>query len=134
MLIYDESGNLLENPDLQNGKLVKLTRVKADAKPVDDETKFAWDEDDYEEYAVYKPNVPEENIEREIASCVRELNVTDYVPCKTVDMLTTCTNIDDMTDTLSVINKEYSEVLARREELRDRINTLRTKLAQVKNV
>lgn len=134
MLVYDESGNLLENPDLQNGNLVIYTRVKPDAKPIDNVVKFAWDDEDYEEYAIYKPNVSYENVEREIAKCFHELSITDYVPCKTVDMLTTCNNIEDIIDTLSVIQKEYGEILARREVLRDRINTLRSKLIQVKDI
>lgn len=134
MLVYDDAGKLITDPDLQNGTLVKMVRVKAGAKPIDNVTKFAWDDDDYEEYAVYKPNVSEESIEREIASCAHELSVTDYVPCKTVDMLASCTNIDDMTDVLSAIQIEYGEILARRAELRDNINMLRAKLKQMQGI
>lgn len=35
------------------GYYEELIRIKSDAKPIDNETKFAWDDDDYETYKVW---------------------------------------------------------------------------------
>lgn len=49
MMVYDLNGNVLENYDLTKGYLQPKTIIKSDAIPPDDVTKFAWDDDDYEE-------------------------------------------------------------------------------------
>lgn len=61
MKIYDELGNLLTNEqaDLSKGYLVKTFRVKDSASPVDDITKFAYFDSDYEEVFVYYLNESE---------------------------------------------------------------------------
>ena len=35
------------------GYYIERQRIKTDAKPIDNETKFAWDDDDYETYKVW---------------------------------------------------------------------------------
>lgn len=52
-MIYDESGNPIESPDLTLGYVTERTVVREDAAPIDDVTKFAWADDDYETRQVY---------------------------------------------------------------------------------
>lgn len=65
MRYFDDFGNeLLENEiDLTRGYLTTGTVIKVDAEPIDNITKFAWADDDYEEaqfYHLFSNNVPEE--------------------------------------------------------------------------
>lgn len=59
-MIYDESGNPIENPDLSLGYVTEQTVVREDAEPIDDVTKFAWSDDDYETRQVYVPYTEDE--------------------------------------------------------------------------
>lgn len=54
-MVYDLDGNVLENYDLTKGYLQPKTVIKPDAITPDGVTKFAWDDDDYEEIQVYIP-------------------------------------------------------------------------------
>jgi hypothetical protein len=55
MRIFDKDGNELQESelDLSLGYLTKGTVIKEGAAPIDDVTKFAWDDDDYEEVQYY---------------------------------------------------------------------------------
>lgn len=55
MMVYDLEGNILESYDLTKGYLQPKTVIKPEAITPDDVTKFAWDDDDYEEIQVYIP-------------------------------------------------------------------------------
>lgn len=55
VMVYDLDGNVPENYDLTKGYLQPKTVIKPDAIPPDDVTKFAWDDDDYEEIQIYIP-------------------------------------------------------------------------------
>lgn len=59
-MIYDENGNAIENPDLTLGYVTEQTVVRDDAAPIDDVTKFAWADDDYETRQVYVQYTDEE--------------------------------------------------------------------------
>lgn len=59
-MIYDESGNSIENPDLALGYVTGQTVVRENAAPIDDVTKFAWDDGDYETRQVYVPYTEDE--------------------------------------------------------------------------
>lgn len=54
-MIYDESGNPIESPDLTLGYVTEQTVVREDSAPIDDVTKFAWADGDYETRQVYVP-------------------------------------------------------------------------------
>ena len=54
MRIIDEEGNELSDVDLSKGKITLTTIIKADAAPIDNETKFAYEDSDYETVQVYK--------------------------------------------------------------------------------
>ena len=45
-----------ESIDLEKGFLVPFQAIKEDAAPIDNETKFAWDEGDYEDAQMYVLN------------------------------------------------------------------------------
>ena len=63
MRYFDETGEQIpENyADLTKGFLVQFAAVKEDAAPIDNVTKFAWDDDDYEAAMMYvlNPETPE---------------------------------------------------------------------------
>lgn len=59
-MIYDESGNPIESPDLTLGYVTEQTVVSEDSAPIDDVTKFAWADDDYETRRVYVPYTEDE--------------------------------------------------------------------------
>lgn len=58
--IYDEIGDLIENPDLSLGYVTEQVVIRDDAEPIDDVTKFAWADDDYETRQVYVPYTEDE--------------------------------------------------------------------------
>lgn len=55
MRIIDTAGNPLQSPDLEKGYLTTRQEIRADAAPIDNLTKFAWEDSDYEEVQVYIP-------------------------------------------------------------------------------
>lgn len=55
MKVVDQNGKLLESYDLAQGFLVDTRLLKDDAKEIDNVTKFAWDDDDYEEVKMFLP-------------------------------------------------------------------------------
>lgn len=55
MRIIDTSGNPIKSPDLEKGYLTTRQEIRADAVPIDNLTKFAWENGDYEEVQVYIP-------------------------------------------------------------------------------
>ena len=61
MMVYDLNGNVLESFDLKKGRLSIRTVIRPDAAPIDNVTKFAWEDGDYEEVQVYIPYGEPEN-------------------------------------------------------------------------
>lgn len=59
-MIYDESGNPIESPDLTLGYVTEQVVIRDDTEPIDDVTKFAWADDDYETRRVYVPYTADE--------------------------------------------------------------------------
>lgn len=58
--IYDDNNDIIENPDLTKGMVLKEQRIKPNATPIDNVHKFAWYDDDYEEIFRYHEYTPEE--------------------------------------------------------------------------
>ena len=88
MRIFDENDHEITDPDLDKGYLVKEIRIKPDAEPIDDITKFAWGDSDYEEiqrYTLYAEaelqsfNVLKQKEQLEVAATlfVRTASLTD---------------------------------------------------------
>lgn len=111
MKILDKDGNeiRLEDCDLGKGTLSIPTQiVKADAEPIDNITKFAWADDDYEEVQYY--TITTESNEQRIDRLKAELAATDYVVIKIAEGAATA--------------EEYAAVIADREAWRKEINEL----------
>ncbi len=55
MRIYNEAGEIMDESqvDLSKGYLMSTTRVRDGAAPIDNVSKFAWDDGDYEEIQCY---------------------------------------------------------------------------------
>ena len=50
----------IESVDLKKGVLVPFKTIKEDATPIDNVTKFAWADDDYEDAQMYVPFLEED--------------------------------------------------------------------------
>ena len=56
MRIVNQALKTITEYDLNKGYLVPVTAIKEDATPIDNVTKFAWADDEYEEVQMYVPN------------------------------------------------------------------------------
>lgn len=104
----------LKDCDLTIGHLTEEIIIKDNAIPIDNETKYAWDEDDYE--TIQRYYVPSEDAyyEREIYQLKANLAATDYVVIKIAEG--------------SATTEEYAQVISDREFWRTEINELQSKL------
>lgn len=88
------------------------TRAKAGAyETIDNVTKFALDEADYEEYEEWVEYSPEEYAEGRISELKQLLADTDYIAAKIAEGAAT--------------REDYADVIAQRQAWRDEINALR---------
>ncbi|HIT33631.1 MAG TPA: hypothetical protein IAC31_03265 [Candidatus Faecousia intestinigallinarum] len=55
MRIIDENGNTLTHYDLTTGYLLPATAIREDALLIDNQTRWAWSEEDYEPVQMYLP-------------------------------------------------------------------------------
>ena len=62
MRVIDQNGKTLTEYDLSQGRLVPTQGIREDATPIDDVTKFAWDDEDYEDVLLYIHSPVEKNI------------------------------------------------------------------------
>lgn len=112
MRLLDENNNEITTSDcdLSVGYIQKEIVVRPDASPIDNETKFAWDNDDYEEIQRYIV-VPEEvRRQTEIDTLKHNLYNTDYVIIKIAEGAAT--------------TEEYAEIIKKRKTWRAKINEL----------
>ncbi len=99
-----------EQCDLETGYLREETIIRHDAAPIDDVTKFAWADEDYETIQRYV-EVPEEQRRAEyIAQLKALLRDSDYAVIKIAEG--------------AAAEAEYAELIARRQEWRKEINKL----------
>ena len=56
MRIVNQELKTITEYDLNKGYLVPATAIKEDATPIDNVTKFAWADDEYEEVQMYVPS------------------------------------------------------------------------------
>lgn len=97
--------------DLNLGVLVPSQMLKADAAPIDNVTKFAWNEEDFEDVMLYIVlRTPEDCTEQRIEEFKSKLSATDYVVIKIAEGAATA--------------EEYAAVIADREAWRKEINEL----------
>lgn len=97
-----------------NGHYIKEIRIKEDAIPIDNITKFAWDDNDYEEVEVWHEYTEEELAQQEEAkereqreanlSALADLVKTTTEQSDKLGYLWKCTYIGDL-----CVSKEYVE-------------------------
>ena len=56
MRIVNTNFETITQYDSENGRLVQNKAVRLDAEPIDNVTKFAWADEDYEDVLMYIPN------------------------------------------------------------------------------
>ncbi len=113
MRIVNENHETIKSPDLSVGYLVKATIIREDATPIDNVTKWAWDDSDYEEVQMYIPN-REKSVKEQIAELKAKLSATDYkvIKCSECQLLG------------QEMPYDVAELHAERQTIRDEINKL----------
>ena len=96
--------------DLTKGNLYTKNIIRSDAEPIDDITKFAYTDEDYETVQVYERIPDAELIQRRIEELKQYLSDTDYVVIKIAEGVATA--------------EEYTDVIANRQAWRAEINQL----------
>ena len=56
MRVVNRNLETITDYDLEKGILIPTKAIKEDATPIDNVTKFAWDDADYEDVQMYMPN------------------------------------------------------------------------------
>ena len=112
MRIVDKNFETIKESDidLSKGYLTEGKIIRKDAKPIDNVTKFAWDDDDYEEVQIYEVNDEEKIIESKIEQLKLNLSNSDYKILKIVEGASTL--------------QECAEIIAQRAKWRKEINEL----------
>lgn len=96
--------------DLAKGRMYPTKIIRPDAEPVDNVTKFAYADEDYETVRIYE-RIPDEILtERRIDDLKQKLTDTDYVVIKIAEGVATA--------------EEYADVIANRKAWREEINAL----------
>lgn len=109
MRVIDMLGHTITGCDLSNGVLIPAKFVRKDADPIDNKTKWAWADDDYEEVQVYIPNHIK-TVREQIAELKAKLQQTDYYILKLVEG--------------ALAPGECTEIIAQRAKWRKEINEL----------
>ena len=103
--------------DLTKGKLYIQRIIKPDATPVDDITKFAYADEDYEEVQIYERTPDLVLVQDRINILKQNLSASDYVVLKIAEGAAT--------------QEEYAEVLYNRQAWRKEINELEVALSNL---
>ncbi len=96
--------------DLTKGNLYTKNIIRSDVEPIDDITKFAYTDEDYETVQVYERIPDAELIQRRIEELKQYLSDTDYVVIKIAEGVATA--------------EEYTDVITNRQAWRAEINQL----------
>lgn len=118
MRILDEQNiELTENDiDLTTGFVMQETIIRPDACPIDDLTKFAYADEDYETILRYIVIPEEQKNATRIAELKQQLSDTDYAVIKIAEGAATL--------------EEYAEMIAQRSQWRKEINDLENAFCQ----
>lgn len=118
MRILNEIGEEInrEACDLTVGELRPETIIRPDATPIDNETKHAWADEDYEDILRYVVVPDAERREQRVAALKANLAATDYVVIKIAEGAATA--------------EEYAAVITDREAWRKEINTLERQIKE----
>lgn len=116
MRVIDKTGKTITKYDLTAGKLCPIKTIREDATPIDNDTKFAYTSEDYEEAMIYIPN-KEKSPKEKIATLKKKLSATDYPFIKSAECLVLGLEMPyDMA--------ELEKLRAERQAYRDEINSL----------
>lgn len=112
MRLLNEKGKLVreEDCDLTRGYIQTEVVIRADAAPIDNATKFAWADEDYETIRRYVAVPESEWRENRVAELKAKLAETDYAIVKIAEGAATA--------------EEYEELIAQRQAWREEINRL----------
>ena len=112
MRILDEQGreHPREDCDLTAGVLLEETIIRPGAAPVDNVSKFAWAEEDFEPILRYVQVPEEQRAAERIARLKQQLADTDYTVIKIAEG--------------AAAPEEYTDVIAQRQAWRAEINGL----------
>lgn len=124
MRVVDEQGNNVTEPDLNYGYLIEHQVLRDGVEPIDNEVKFAYADDDWEDVLLYVSVPVSKKIEAEIVDLRHKLADTDYIASKLMDALVSCTSLSGILKELAAFNAEYADYLKNRQSWRDRINEL----------
>ena len=110
-LLNEQNREITESEcDLTVGYITEETIIRADAEPIDNQTKWAWADEDYETIRRYVVIPEAERRANRIAELKAKLAATDYVVIKIAEGAATM--------------GDYAALLASRRAWRAEINTL----------
>lgn len=55
MIVLNEAMEEITEYDLNHGSLTETVRIRPEAQPIDNVSKFAWADEDYEDVLIYTP-------------------------------------------------------------------------------
>ena len=113
MRVINQNRETITEYNLSAGRLLPATIIRADATPIDNITKFAWADTDYEEVQMYVPNHAKTTAQQ-IVELKAQLSATDYqvIKCSECQLLGL-----DMPYDMTALHAE-------RQAIRDEINKL----------
>lgn len=113
MRVIDTAGKPIAEYDLTKGQLITRKVIREDAAPIDNETKFAWTDADFEEVQMYVPHRVKTKAEK-IAGLKAQLAKTDYkvIKCSECQLLG------------QEMPYDVVELHVQRQAIRDQINEL----------
>lgn len=117
MKVINQKHELITDYDQTTGHLINTKIIKEDATPIDNITKFAWDEADYEDVKMYVPNRVKTTAEQ-ISELKGKLASTDYKVIK-------CSECQILGQEMPY---DVTELHAERQAIRDQINNLQSQI------
>lgn len=113
MRVINQNRETITEYDLTTGYLVSAKVIREDAEPIDNVTKFAWTDEDYEDVQMYVP-YPVKSNKQKIAELKAQLSATDYkvIKCSECQLLE------------QEMPYDVAELHAERQAIRDQINKL----------
>ena len=109
MRVINERHQTITEYDLTKGRLVPIAAVREDATPIDNVTKFAWTDEDWEEVQMFIPNrvlsIPDQ-----IDVLKQKLRDTDYHIIKVMEGVSTLADCVEIMKQRAAWRKEINEL------------------------
>lgn len=110
---------------MERGYWSRGRRAKKGAlETIDNITKFALADDDYEDFEEWVAYTEQEYVEGRIAELKRLLTDTDYIAAKAMDALICCSNVAELLAAMATLADEYRDKIEERKRWRKEINEL----------